>query len=144
MLITGLAFIRVLAERPKLSDGGHETRRWQPRRPAAVRCSARLCKKSRIVLNMWLARASDKHESSSRPGRVHLDTATIEGRADLPVGPNLSASERSDVGGNAGKNIAPLVLSNIWAVRQHRPTLVVVSRACCPNQFLQPFVGGFV
>src|SRR5207253_2211200 len=28
------------AERPKLSGGGHETRRLQPRRPAAVRCSA--------------------------------------------------------------------------------------------------------
>src|ERR1700752_299848 len=25
---------------PKLSDGGHEARRLQPRRPAAVRCSA--------------------------------------------------------------------------------------------------------
>jgi len=24
---------------PKLSDGGHEARRLQPRRPAAVRCS---------------------------------------------------------------------------------------------------------
>src|SRR5947208_13271996 len=27
-------------KRPKLSDGGHEARGWQPRRPAAVRCSA--------------------------------------------------------------------------------------------------------
>jgi hypothetical protein len=27
------------AQRPKLSDGGHETRRLQPRWPAAVRCS---------------------------------------------------------------------------------------------------------
>ena len=31
----------LLCLRPKLSDGGHETVRWQPRRPAAVRrCSA--------------------------------------------------------------------------------------------------------
>src|SRR2546427_6164966 len=28
------------AERSKLSDGGHEAHRLQPRRPAAVRCSA--------------------------------------------------------------------------------------------------------
>ena len=27
-------------QRPKLSDGGHEARRLQPRRPTAVRCSA--------------------------------------------------------------------------------------------------------
>jgi hypothetical protein len=27
-------------QRPKLSDGGHEARRLQLRRPAAVRCSA--------------------------------------------------------------------------------------------------------
>ena len=32
--------MRVATQRPKLSDGGYGARRLQPRRPAAVRCSA--------------------------------------------------------------------------------------------------------
>ena len=50
----------------------------------------------------------------------------------LPVCPNLTASQRSDAGGTilgyARQNIAPLVLVKVWAARQRRPTLVVVSR----------------
>jgi hypothetical protein len=32
----------------------------------------------------------------------HLDTATNDGRANLPVCPNLTASKRSDAGGTMG------------------------------------------
>ena len=64
---------------------------------------------------------------------AQLDTRTNEGRDDLPVVPNLSASERSDAGGNAGQNIAPLVLADIWAAQQRRPTLVRVS-SCVRRQ----------
>ena len=76
---------------------------------------------------------------------AQLDPRTNEGRDDLPVVPNLPASKRSDAGGNAGKNIAPLVLADIWAARENRtvettnrfavarrPTLVRVS-SCAQN-----------
>ncbi len=44
------------AERPKLSDGGHEAHRWQPRRPAAVRCSAWLGRRlPRLFLALQVA-----------------------------------------------------------------------------------------
>jgi hypothetical protein len=53
-------------------------------------------------------------------------TPTKDGGANLPVCPNLSASKRSDAGGTMGirtrKNIAPLVLVEIWAAWQRRPT----------------------
>jgi hypothetical protein len=62
--------------------------------------------------------------------RVQLDTTTNDGRANLPVCPNLTASKRSNAGGTVGirhENIAPLVLVEVWAARQRRPTLVAVS-----------------
>src|SRR5216683_6662007 len=45
------------AQRPKLSDGGHEARRLQPRQPAAVRCSAWLGHTSSVnlIVNTSLA-----------------------------------------------------------------------------------------
>jgi hypothetical protein len=61
-------------------------------------------------------------------GQHALDTPTNDGRANLPVCPNLTASKRSDAGGTMGyacQNIAPLVLLEVWAARQRRPTLVV-------------------
>jgi len=57
---------------------------------------------------------------------AHLDTPTNDGGANLPVCPNLIASKRSDAGGTMGiyahKNIAPLVLVEVWTARQRRPT----------------------
>src|ERR1035437_5307842 len=37
-----------------------------------------------------------------RPARAQLDTPTTDGRANLPVCPNLTASQRSDAGGTLG------------------------------------------
>jgi hypothetical protein len=56
---------------------------------------------------------------------AHLGANT--GRVELLLGPDLTASERSDAGGNAGKNIAPLVLAEVLAARQRSPTKVAVS-----------------
>jgi hypothetical protein len=54
-------------------------------------------------------------------------TAPNDGRANLPVCFNLTASKRSDAGGTVGiytrKNIALLFLVEVWAARQRRPTL---------------------
>src|SRR5437867_10234588 len=47
---------------PKLSDGGHEARRLQPRRPAAVRCSA------------WL-------------GRIKVELISLESTCPSPCSP---------------------------------------------------------
>jgi len=57
---------------------------------------------------------------------AHLDTTTNEGRAELPLCPNLTASERSDAGEITRQNIASLVLVAVWAAQQRRPTLMVV------------------
>ena len=62
-------------------------------------------------------------------GRSQLDTTTNDGRANLPVCPNLTASKRSNAGGtmgNAHENIAPLVLAEVWAERHLRPTGILV------------------
>ncbi|MGB8367861.1 MAG: hypothetical protein ACLPYZ_04030 [Limisphaerales bacterium] len=45
-----------------------------------------------------------------------------KGRAELPLCPNLTGSKRNDAGSRTGKNITSLVLAEIWAARQHRPT----------------------
>ena len=54
-------------------------------------------------------------------------TAPNDGRANLPVCLNLTASKRSDAGGTMGiytrKNIALLVLVEVWAARQRPPYL---------------------
>jgi hypothetical protein len=64
---------------------------------------------------------------------VQFDTIPNDGRANLPVCPNLTARQRSNAGGTMGirtrQNIAPLVLVEVWAARQRRPTLVVSSSA---------------
>ena len=68
-------------------------------------------------------------------GHGHFNTATTncDGSANLPVCPNLTASKRSDADGTilgyVHKNIAPLVLVEVWAAQQHRPTLVEPRRA---------------
>jgi len=55
-------------------------------------------------------------------------TAPNDGRANLPVCLNLTASKRSDAGGTMGiytrKNITLLVLVEVWAARQ-RPSYLV-------------------
>jgi hypothetical protein len=76
---------------------------------------------------------------------VHLDTSTNDGRANLPVCPNLTASKRSNAAepwGYARQNIAPLVLVEVWAARQRRPTLVVVS-SCAPLTHNPPFIRNY-
>ena len=57
---------------------------------------------------------------------AHFDTNTNDGRANLPVCQNLTASQRSDADGTMRirrKNIAPLVLGEVWAARQRPPYL---------------------
>jgi hypothetical protein len=60
------------------------------------------------------------HKAQSAP--------TNDGRANLPVCLNLTLGKRSDAGGTflgyAHRNIAPLVLVEVWAAQQHRPILV--------------------
>jgi hypothetical protein len=52
--------------------------------------------------------------------RAHFGTNTNDGRANLPVCSNLTASQRAMLAepwGYARKNIAPLVLVEVWAAR---------------------------
>lgn len=71
---------------------------------------------------LWLWRLADLVREVAQ-----LDTPTHSGRADLPVCPDLPASECSDAGGNPSQNFAWLVLAEVWAPRQRRPTLGAVS-----------------
>jgi hypothetical protein len=59
------------------------------------------------------------------------------GRAELLLCPDLTASERGDAGGNAGKNIAPLVLAEVWAGAS---AYVSLQR----DKAAQPYQGGSV
>src|ERR1035437_6566977 len=43
-----------------------------------------------------------KVANTNSPNRAQLDTPTNDGRAKLPVCPNLTASQRSDAGGTLG------------------------------------------
>jgi len=43
-----------------------------------------------------------------------------------PISPPASAAMLAEPWGYARQNIAPLVLVEVWAARQRRPTLVVV------------------
>src|SRR3954451_5700054 len=63
------------AERPKLSDGGHEARRWQPRRPAAVRCSAWLGREL-MTLSLSISR------TGSPPSRYRKAQGSVKNRHD--------------------------------------------------------------
>jgi hypothetical protein len=76
--------------------------------------------------------------STRSPGccGVHSTQSINDGRANLPVCPNLTASKRS----NAGETMWIRTQEHhsarsggIWAARQRRPTLVVVPRCipCC-------------
>src|ERR1035437_3749898 len=50
------------------------------------------------------------------------------------ISPPASAAMLAEPWGYARQNIAPLVLVEVWAARQRRPTLVVVSSCARPNQ----------
>jgi len=45
-----------------------------------------------------------------------------------PISPPASAAKLAEPQGYAHENIVPLVLVEVWATRQRRPTLGVVSR----------------
>ncbi len=49
-----------------------------------------------------------------------------------PISPPASAAMPAEPWECARKNIAPLVLVEVWAARQRRPTLVVVVSSCAP------------
>ena len=59
--------------------------------------------------------------------RVQLDTTTNDGRANLPVCPNLTASQRSNAGGTMGMRAREhrFARSGGSLGGQRRPTLVV-------------------
>ena len=59
---------------------------------------------------------------------MDLDTTTFQGGAELPLCPDFTAREQSPAGGNANRNIAELVLAEVWAERL-RPTLGIVACA---------------
>jgi hypothetical protein len=64
----------------------------------------------------------------------HLYTTPNDVRANLPVCPNLTASKRAMLAEPweyARENIAPLVLVEVWAARQRRPTLEVSGSIYC-------------
>jgi len=56
-----------------------------------------------------------------------LDTTSRQqrrGRAELLLCPNLTASQYGEEGGKTWQNPAAVVLMEIWAARQRRPTVV--------------------
>jgi len=65
---------------------------------------------------------------------VQFDTIANDGRANLPVCPNLTARQRSNAGETMGirtrQNIAPLVLVEVWAGSAALPRSKSVGRRC--------------
>jgi hypothetical protein len=55
------------------------------------------------------------------------------GGVELLLCPNLTANQRSGAGGKTRQNIAAIVLMEIWAARQRRPTAVAHCVALHPS-----------
>ncbi|HEY4984591.1 MAG TPA: hypothetical protein VIJ24_05965, partial [Verrucomicrobiae bacterium] len=76
------------------------------------------------------------NQSIIRAARAQLETLppTMAGQTCrfAPISPPASAAMLAEPWGYAHENIAPLVLVEVWAARQRRPTLVVVS-SCAPS-----------
>jgi hypothetical protein len=70
-----------------------------------------------------------KFGSEGRNGRNLTQPPPMVGQTCrfAPISPPASAAMLAEPWGYARENIAPLVLVEIWAARQRRPTLVVVS-----------------
>ena len=90
--------------------------------------NSRLCQRLAVV---------GEAQTTAREGRSLTLSPTMVGQTCrfAPISPPASAAMLAKPWGYARQNTASLVLVKVWAARQHRPTLMVMSRACCPNYF---------